>query len=76
MNLLHNRCPALLLQIPLFQGYWNDVLRAHSAVASQPIEAWEVKTNREKNIIGCTDEKATEGSSAGTATILTDSHLG
>ncbi|HME35861.1 MAG TPA: hypothetical protein VKF84_11530 [Candidatus Sulfotelmatobacter sp.] len=34
--------PALLLQIPLFWRYWDDVLGAHSAVISPPIEAWEV----------------------------------
>ncbi len=34
--------PALLLQIPLFWRYWDDILGAHAAVPGQPIEAWEV----------------------------------
>jgi hypothetical protein len=37
--------PALLLQIPLFWRYWDDVLGTHSAVVSPPIEAWEVSIN-------------------------------
>jgi hypothetical protein len=32
--------PALLLQIPLFWHYWNDVFGTHAPVASQPIEGW------------------------------------
>jgi len=34
--------PALLLQIPLFCWYWDDVDRSHAPVEDQPIEAWEV----------------------------------
>lgn len=34
--------PALLLEIPLFWWYWDDVRGAHAAVEGQPIEAWEV----------------------------------
>jgi len=34
--------PALLLQVPLFWRYWDDVLGDHAAVVSPPIEAWEV----------------------------------
>jgi hypothetical protein len=34
--------PALFLQIPLFWRYWDDVLGAHVAVASQSVETWEV----------------------------------
>ena len=34
--------PALLLQIPLFLWYWDDVQGAHAAIEGQPIETWEV----------------------------------
>jgi hypothetical protein len=34
--------PALLLQIPLFWWYWNDVLGANAEVEGQPIEVWRV----------------------------------
>jgi hypothetical protein len=34
--------PALLLIVPLFWRYWDDVLGTHVAVHAQPIEAWEV----------------------------------
>jgi len=33
---------ALLLQIPLFCGYWDDVDRSHASLERQPIEKWEV----------------------------------
>jgi hypothetical protein len=38
--------PALLLQIPLFCRYWDDVLGTHWDIASQSIEAWEVNAGR------------------------------
>jgi hypothetical protein len=33
--------PALLLQVPLFWRYWDDVVATHAAALSPPIEAWE-----------------------------------
>ena len=38
--------PALLLQIPLFWRYWDDVLGAHAAVADQSIEEWETNASK------------------------------
>jgi hypothetical protein len=34
--------PALLLQVPLFWRYWEDVQGGHMAVANQAIETWTV----------------------------------
>jgi hypothetical protein len=37
--------PALLLQIPLFWRYWDDVVGAHADVVGPPIERWAVNVN-------------------------------
>jgi hypothetical protein len=37
--------PALVLQIPLFIWYWDDLRGDHAPIVSQPIEKWEVSVS-------------------------------
>ena len=39
--------PALLVQIPLFWWYWDDVLEDHAPIAAQPIETWSPHSGAE-----------------------------
>jgi hypothetical protein len=42
--------PALLLQIPLFWRYWDDLLDTHAALAEQPIEIWRMNVTGESEV--------------------------